>query len=63
MYLRYILIPAEMRSLGKPRCRWEDNIKMDLKEIGFSTRNWVDSGQNTDYWRALVNAALNPWVP
>ena len=39
--------------------RWEDNIKMDLKEIGVSVRRWVDSAQDRDYWRVLVNAALN----
>ena len=48
---------------GKPRCRWEDNIRIDLKEIGINTRNLVDSAQDRDYWRALVNAALNLWVP
>ena len=42
-----------------PRRRWEDNIRMDLQEIGISTGNWVDSAQDMDYWRALVNAALN----
>ena len=41
----------------------EDNIRMGLKEIGINTRNWVDSVQGKDYWRALVNAALNPQVP
>ena len=51
--------PAEMRSLGRPRCEWEDNIRMDLKEIGINTRNWVDSAQDRDCWRALVNVALN----
>ena len=40
-----------------------DNIKMDLKEIGIETRNWVDSAHERDYWTALVNAALDPWVP
>ena len=40
-----------------------DNIRMDLKGIGISTRNWVDSAQDRDYWRALVNAALNLRVP
>jgi hypothetical protein len=51
------------RSLGRPRSRWEDNIRMDFKEIGINTRNWVDSVQDRDYWRALVNAELNFWVP
>ena len=52
-----------MRPLGRPRRRWEDNIRMNLKEIGINTRNWVDLTQDRDYWRALVNAALNPRVP
>ena len=43
--------------------RWEDNIIMDLKEIGVNTRNWIYSAQDTDYWRALGNAALNLRVP
>ena len=43
--------------------RWEDNVRMDLKQIGVSMRNWIDSGQNVDYWRALVNAKLNLRVP
>ena len=47
------------RPLGRPRRRWEDNIRMDPKEIHISTRKWVDSAKDRDYWRALVNAALN----
>ena len=47
------------RSLGKPRRRWEDNIRMDLEEIVINAGNWVDSAQDRNYWRALVNAALN----
>ena len=43
--------------------RWEDNIKMDLKEIGINTRNWVDLAQDRDYWGVLVSAALNIQVP
>ena len=39
--------------------RWEDYIRMDLKEIGINKTNWVDSAQDRDYWRALVNAAFN----
>ena len=42
---------------------WEDNIRMDLKEIGINTRNWGDSAQDRGYWRTLVNAALNLRVP
>ena len=40
--------------LRRPRLRWEDNIRMDFKEIGMNTRNWVDSTRNKHYWRALV---------
>ena len=49
--------------MGKPRRRWEDNIRMDLEEIGICARNWVDSTQDRNYWKALVNAALNLLVP
>ena len=51
------------RPLGTPTRRWEDNIRIDLEEIGISTGNWVDSAQDRNYWKALVNAALNLWVP
>ena len=52
-------IPAEKRSLGRLTRRWEDNIRIDLKEIGTNMRNWVDSAHDRDYWRTLVNATLN----
>jgi hypothetical protein len=55
--------PTGKRPLGRPRRRWEDNIRMDLEEIDINTSNWVDSAQDRDYWRVLVNAALNLWVP
>ena len=44
--------------LGRPSHRWEDNIRIDLKEIGISMKNWVDLAQDRDYWRAFVNVAL-----
>ena len=47
------------RPLGRPRRRWEDNIRMDLEEIGIIAGNWVDSAQDRNCWRALENAALN----
>ena len=53
------LKPTGKRLLGRPRRRWEDNIIMDLEEIDINAGNWVDSAQDRDYWRALVNAALN----
>ena len=51
--------PTGKRLLGRPRDRWEENIRMDLKEIGINTRNWVDPVQDRDYWRTLMNATLN----
>ena len=52
------LIFSGKRPLGRPRRRWED-----LEEIGVNAGNWVDSAQDRNYWRALVNAALNLRVP
>jgi hypothetical protein len=51
------------RSLGRPWRRWKDNIRMDLKEIRINTRNLVDSAQDRDYLKALVNAALSLQFP
>ena len=55
--------PTGKSPLERPRRRWEDNIRMDLEEIGINAGNWVDSAQDRDYWRFLVNAALNLRVP
>jgi ribosomal protein S4E len=46
------------RPLGRPRLRWEDNIKMDLKEVGCGVMDWVDLAQDRDRWRVLVNAVM-----
>ena len=51
--------PTEMRHLGRPGRRWEDTIRMDLEKIVINVGNWIDSAQDRNYWRALVNAALN----
>ena len=51
--------PIVKRPFGRPGRRWEDNIRIYLKEIDITTRNWVNSTQDRDYWRILVNAALN----
>ena len=55
--------PTGKRPLGRPRRRWEDNFRMDPEEISINAGNWVDSAQDRNYWRALVNAALNLRVP
>ena len=55
--------PTGKRPLGRPRRRWEENIRMDHERIGINAGNWVDSAQDMNYWIALVNAALNLRVP
>jgi hypothetical protein len=55
--------PEGKRPLGRPRRRWEDNIKMDLREIGIDGANWIHLAQERDQWRACVNTVLNLRVP
>jgi hypothetical protein len=55
--------PEGKRPLGRPRCRWVDKIKIDLREIGWDGVNWMDMAQDRDQWRALVNTVLNLGVP
>jgi hypothetical protein len=55
--------PEGRRPLGRPRRRWVDNIKKDLREIGWNGVNWVDLAQDRDQWRALVNTVMNLRVP
>jgi hypothetical protein len=54
--------PEGRRPLGIPRRRWEDNIKMDLQEVGWGM-NWIELAQNRDRWRAFVNAVMKLRVP
>jgi hypothetical protein len=53
----------EKRPLGRLRHRWEDNINIDLQEVGYSGMDWIYLAQNMDRWRALVNAVINLLVP
>ncbi|KAJ4436321.1 hypothetical protein ANN_18952 [Periplaneta americana] len=55
--------PEGKRPLGRPRRRWEDNIKMDLREVGYDDRDWLNLAQDRDRWRAYVRAAMNLRVP
>ena len=55
--------PEGKRPIGRPRRRWEDNIKMDLKEMVYGGMVWIDLAQDKDRWRALVNEVMNIRVP
>jgi hypothetical protein len=55
--------PEGRRPLGRPRRRWEDDIKIDLREIGFGDVDWIHLAQDRDRWRALVNTVMNLRVP
>jgi hypothetical protein len=55
--------PEGRRPRGKPRRRWVDNIKIDLREIGWDGMDWIDLAQDRDQWRALVRAVMNLRVP
>jgi hypothetical protein len=55
--------PERRRQLGRPRRRWEDNIKMDLREVEWGGLEWIDLDQERNRWRALVNAVMNLRVP
>jgi hypothetical protein len=54
--------PEGKRSLGKPRRRWVDNMRMDLGEVGWGDVDWIDLAKDRNRWRALVNSVLNPRV-
>jgi hypothetical protein len=55
--------PERKRPLGRPRRRWEDNFKMDLREIGFDGANWIWLAQDRVRWRAFVSMVMNLRVP
>jgi hypothetical protein len=55
--------PEGKRPLGRPRCRWENNIRMDLRKIGWSGMEWIHLAQDKDWWRVLVDMVINLRVP
>jgi hypothetical protein len=55
--------PERKRPLGRPRCRWVDNIKVDLREIRWDGMDWNDLAQDRNQWRALVNTVMNLRIP
>jgi hypothetical protein len=62
-YRIFVGKPEGKRPLGRPRRRRVDNIKMDLREIGWDGMDWIDLAQDRDQWRALANTVMNPRVP
>jgi hypothetical protein len=61
---RFLVVKSEgKKPLGRPRRRWEDNTKMDLREIGWGGMDWINLAQINDQWRTLVNTAVNFRVP
>ena len=55
--------PEGKRPLGIPRRRWEDDMEVDLQEVGFGGMDWIELAQDSDRWRAFVNAVMNLGVP
>ena len=62
MYRVLVGKPEGNRPLGRPRLRWEDNIKMDLQGVGCGSMDWIEMPQDRDRWRAHVKAVMNLWV-
>ena len=62
-YRAFMGKPEKRRPLGRPRRRWEGNIKTDLREVGWGGIDWIDLAQDKDRWRALVNTVMNLGVP
>ena len=63
VYMVLVGKPEGKRPLGRPRRRWEDNIKMDLQEVGCGGMDWIELAQDRDRWQAFVNAETNLRVP
>jgi hypothetical protein len=63
VYRIFMRKPEGKRPLGRPMCRWEDNIKMSLQEVGGGGLDWIELAHDRDRWRALVTAVMNVHVP
>jgi hypothetical protein len=64
LYFRVLVVKLEeKRPLGRPRRRWEDNIKADIQEVGCGGMDWIELAHDRERWRALVNAVMNLRVP
>jgi hypothetical protein len=59
MYKVLVGKPEGNRPLGRPSCRWENGVRMDLREIGFGSVDWIRLAQDRDPWRAVVSAMMN----
>ena len=55
--------PEVKRPMGRPRCTWEDNIKMDIREVGGGCGDWMELAQDEESWRALVSTVMNFRIP
>jgi hypothetical protein len=63
VYMFLVGKPEGKDPMGRPRCRWQNYIKMDLREVGCGGMDWIRLTQDRDMWRALVNAVMNLPVP
>ena len=63
MYRVSVGKPEGKRPLGRPKHRWEDNIKRDLQEVGCGGMDWIELAPDRNRWQALVNVVMNLWVP
>jgi hypothetical protein len=55
--------PEGKRPLGRGKCRWVHNIKMDLRRVEWDGMNWIDPASDRDQWKGFVNTVMNLWVP
>jgi len=63
VYRVLVWVPEGKRLLGRPRRRWEDNIEMDLQQVGCGGMGWIELAEDRDRWWAIVTAVMNLWVP